>query len=132
MGSRPDAEAEMMQVWASLVLGLVNVLLIPDGAYFGSFQTPLPRSSLRRTALRRRSFAGITESFSKFSRRDAAALPEWRVWLGRSADNLRPMLMETPVNVRSMALGDFADQARFAFRHRRGMSSGAEEVPARF
>ncbi len=31
-------------------------------------------------------FAGITESFSKFSKHDAAAWPEWRAWIARSAD----------------------------------------------
>ena len=67
--------------------------------------------------------AGLAESFSKFSKRDAAAWPEWKAWIARSADFLGPMLMEIPVNLGSMAWGDLVDQARFALRHRRGMSS---------
>jgi phytoene dehydrogenase-like protein len=66
---------------------------------------------------------GLYESFSKFSKRDADAFPEWEDWISRSADLLGPMLMETPPKLGSMSLGDLADQAMFALRHRRGMST---------
>ncbi len=66
---------------------------------------------------------GVYESFATFSKRDADAFPEWEEWISRSADFLGPMLMETPPTLGSTSFGDLADQARFALKHRKGMSS---------
>jgi phytoene dehydrogenase-like protein len=63
------------------------------------------------------------ETLSQFSKTDADAHKEWSAWLDRSAAFLGPLLMETPVNLGSLAFGDLADQVRFALRHRKGMSS---------
>ncbi len=63
------------------------------------------------------------ETVSRFSKRDVDAYDGWLEWLSRNANFLGPMLMETPPTVGSLALGDLADQARFALRNRSGMSS---------
>jgi phytoene dehydrogenase-like protein len=63
------------------------------------------------------------ETLSHFSKSDADVHADWSAWLARSAAFLGPLLMQTPVNLGSLALGDLADQARFALRNRRGMSS---------
>jgi phytoene dehydrogenase-like protein len=63
------------------------------------------------------------ETVSHFSKTDADAHEEWSAWLARSAAFLGPLLMETPVNLGSLALGDLADQVRFALRHRRGLNT---------
>ncbi len=63
------------------------------------------------------------ETLSHFSKTDADVYEDWSAWLARSAGFLGPLLMETPPNLGSLALGDLADQARFALRHRSGMSS---------
>ncbi len=66
---------------------------------------------------------GQYESMARFSKKDADAWHDWEEWISRSADFLGPMLMETPVNLGSLAPSDLLDQARFALRHRHGMSS---------
>jgi phytoene dehydrogenase-like protein len=63
------------------------------------------------------------ETLSRFSKTDADVYEDWSGWLARSAAFLGPLLMQTPVNLGSMAWGDLADQARFALRNRKGMSS---------
>ncbi|MEX0833340.1 MAG: NAD(P)/FAD-dependent oxidoreductase [Actinomycetota bacterium] len=67
--------------------------------------------------------ARFRDTVAAFSKKDADAYEDWSEWIGRSAGFLGPMLMETPPELGSMALGDLADQARFALRHRKGMSS---------
>ncbi|MEX0755889.1 MAG: NAD(P)/FAD-dependent oxidoreductase [Actinomycetota bacterium] len=62
------------------------------------------------------------ETLSHFSKTDADVYEDWSAWLARSAAFLGPLLMETPVNLGSLAFGDLADQVRFALRHRRGLS----------
>jgi phytoene dehydrogenase-like protein len=64
----------------------------------------------------------LRERLAPFSKRDADAYFAWQEWLSRSADLLGPVLMETPPKVGSMAIGDIADQVRFALKHRRGLS----------
>jgi phytoene dehydrogenase-like protein len=63
------------------------------------------------------------ESLSQFSKTDGDAYEGWAAWLARSAGFLGPLLMQTPVNLGSLAWDDLADQARFALRNRKGMSS---------
>jgi phytoene dehydrogenase-like protein len=57
-----------------------------------------------------------------FSKRDADAYFEWQQWLSRSAGVLGPLLMETPPKLGSTALGDIADQLRFALKRRKDLS----------
>lgn len=66
---------------------------------------------------------GRRESFARFSKRDADAMDDYQAWLQRSANLLGPLLMQTPPKVGSVALGDLADQLRFALRMRRGMNA---------
>lgn len=63
------------------------------------------------------------ETLSQYSTTDIDAYKDWAAWISRSAAFLGPMLMDTPPELGSLAPGDLADQARFALRHRAGMSS---------
>jgi phytoene dehydrogenase-like protein len=63
------------------------------------------------------------ETLSHFSKTDADVYEDWSAWLARGAAFLGPLLMETPPDLGSVSLRDLADQARFALRHRSGMSS---------
>jgi phytoene dehydrogenase-like protein len=58
------------------------------------------------------------EEISKFSKRDAEAMPKWDAWLGGLADVLGPMLLEVPPKIGSKRPGDLADLLRMAWRHR--------------
>ncbi|MCJ7831997.1 MAG: NAD(P)-binding protein, partial [Actinobacteria bacterium] len=53
------------------------------------------------------------ETMSQISKKDAETLPEYYEWLGRIADLMRPMLMETPPKLGSSVPGDLIDQLRF-------------------
>ena len=63
------------------------------------------------------------DTLARFSIKDADAYPDWSSWLARSAGFLGPLLMETPPALGSTGVGDLVDQARFALRHRAGMST---------
>ncbi len=58
------------------------------------------------------------EEISKFSKRDAEAMPKWDAWLAGLADVLGPMLLEVPPKIGSKRPGDLADLLRMAWRHR--------------
>jgi phytoene dehydrogenase-like protein len=58
------------------------------------------------------------EEISRFSTRDADALPRWDAWLGGLADVLAPLLMETPPVLGSRRWSDRLDTLRLAWRHR--------------
>ena len=63
------------------------------------------------------------ETVAQFSKKDVEVYEDWAAWIARSAGFLGPLLMETPPDLGSLAPGDLVDQARFALRHRAGMSS---------
>ncbi len=58
------------------------------------------------------------EEISKFSKKDAEAMPKWDAWLGGLADVLAPMLLTVPPKIGSKRPGDLADLLRMAWRHR--------------
>jgi phytoene dehydrogenase-like protein len=58
------------------------------------------------------------EQVSKFSTRDAEALPRWDAWLGGLANVLGPLLMEVPPRVGSKRWSDLIDQLRLVWRYR--------------
>ncbi len=60
------------------------------------------------------------EAISKFSKKDADAMPKWDAWLAGVAAVLGPMLMQVPPKVGSLAPGDLLDQLRTAW-HLRGL-----------
>ncbi|HVF07443.1 MAG TPA: NAD(P)/FAD-dependent oxidoreductase, partial [Actinomycetota bacterium] len=63
------------------------------------------------------------DTLAGFSTKDADAYQDWSAWIARSADFLGPVLMETPPHLGSLELQELADQAKFALRHRSGMSA---------
>jgi phytoene dehydrogenase-like protein len=58
------------------------------------------------------------QEVSKFSRRDADAMPRWDAWLGGLAAVLGPLLMESPPKLGSRRLTDVRELLRLAWRHR--------------
>jgi phytoene dehydrogenase-like protein len=60
-------------------------------------------------------------SVAKLSKRDADALEGFYAWLGRIADLMHPLLMETPPKLGSFAPGDLIDQLGFVLRRRKGL-----------
>ncbi len=66
---------------------------------------------------------------SKFSRKDADALPRYEAWLERLADFIEPTLMETPPDPWSFRPRDLAGLAKLGWRFRkRGREGGAAAV----
>jgi phytoene dehydrogenase-like protein len=65
----------------------------------------------------------LRERLADFSRKDADAYGDWIEWIGENAAMLGPILMETPPNLGSPALGDLLDQIRFVMKRRHGMSN---------
>jgi phytoene dehydrogenase-like protein len=59
------------------------------------------------------------ETISKFSKKDAETLPKYYEWIGRIADMMHPMLMETPPKLGSSDMGDMIDQMKFIMRRRK-------------
>jgi phytoene dehydrogenase-like protein len=57
--------------------------------------------------------------FAQFSKKDAAALPEYRKHLSRLAPFIREIIWETPPNMLPKTIGDFAQLAKFAWRYRK-------------
>ena len=58
------------------------------------------------------------EEVSKFSTKDAEAMPKWDAWLQGLADVLGPLLMQTPPNLGSTRWSDLLGEVRLAWRHR--------------
>jgi len=58
------------------------------------------------------------EQISKFSKRDAEAMPRWDAWLAGLADVMAPLLMETPPKIGSLKWSDLLDQLKVAWRYR--------------
>ena len=66
------------------------------------------------------------ETVSQFSKNDAEALPKYFEWIGRIADIMHPILMETPPKLGSSKPGDLLDQLKFILRLRKNL--GVREV----
>jgi phytoene dehydrogenase-like protein len=58
------------------------------------------------------------QEISKFSKRDADAMPRWDAWLGGLAAVLGPLLMESPPRLGSRRWSDVRELLRLAWRHR--------------
>ena len=58
------------------------------------------------------------EEVSRWSKRDADAMPRWDAWLAGLADVLGPLLLTVPPKLGSHRPGDLADTLRLAWRHR--------------
>jgi phytoene dehydrogenase-like protein len=58
------------------------------------------------------------EEVSKWSRKDAEAMPRWDAWLEGLADVLGPLLLTVPPKLGSRRPGDLADTLRLAWRQR--------------
>src|SRR5499427_5691480 len=58
------------------------------------------------------------EEVSRWSRRDADAMPRWDAWLEGLADVLGPLLLTVPPKLGSRRPGDVAETLRLAWRHR--------------
>jgi len=58
------------------------------------------------------------DEVSKWSRKDADAMPRWDAWLSGLADVLGPLLMTVPPKIGSRRPGDLADTLRLAWRNR--------------
>ena len=58
------------------------------------------------------------EQISKFSKRDADAMPRWDAWLEGLAAVLGPLLTQTPPRIGSRRPSDLADLLRLAWRYR--------------
>jgi phytoene dehydrogenase-like protein len=58
------------------------------------------------------------DEISKFSRKDADAMPKWDAWLSGIADVMAPLLMETPPKIGSLKVGDLIDQLKVVWKYR--------------
>jgi phytoene dehydrogenase-like protein len=58
------------------------------------------------------------EEVSRWSRRDAEAMPRWDAWLEGLADVLGPLLLTVPPRLGSRRPGDLADTLRLAWQNR--------------
>jgi phytoene dehydrogenase-like protein len=58
------------------------------------------------------------EEVSKWSKKDADAMPRWDAWLAGLADVLGPLLLTVPPNLGSRRPRDLADTLRLAWRNR--------------
>src|SRR3954465_4832467 len=58
------------------------------------------------------------DEISKFSKRDAEAMPRWDAWVSGIADVMAPLLMETPPKIGSLRWSDLMDQLRVAWKYR--------------
>ncbi len=58
------------------------------------------------------------ESVSKWSKKDAEAMPAWDAWLAGLADVLGPMLLTAPPNIGSRKPRDLAGTLKLAWRNR--------------
>jgi phytoene dehydrogenase-like protein len=58
------------------------------------------------------------ESISRWSKKDADAMPRWDAWLAGLADVLGPLLLTVPPNIGSRRPRDLAETLRLAWRNR--------------
>jgi phytoene dehydrogenase-like protein len=58
------------------------------------------------------------DEISRFSKRDAEAMPKWDAWLGGLAEVLGPLLTQTPPKLGSRRWRDVRDTLRLAWRYR--------------
>jgi phytoene dehydrogenase-like protein len=58
------------------------------------------------------------EEVSKWSKKDADAMPRWDAWLAGLADVLGPLLLTVPPNIGSRKPGELAGTLRLAWRYR--------------
>ncbi len=58
------------------------------------------------------------ESISKFSKKDAEAIPKWDAWLAGVADVMGPLLLQVPPPLGSLRVRDLIDQLRVAWKAR--------------
>ncbi|HEV2240761.1 MAG TPA: NAD(P)/FAD-dependent oxidoreductase [Streptosporangiaceae bacterium] len=58
------------------------------------------------------------DEVSRWSRRDADAMPRWDAWLAGLAEVLGPLLLTVPPSIGSRRPRDLADTLRLAWRHR--------------
>jgi len=58
------------------------------------------------------------EQISKWSKRDAEAMPRWDAWMSGLADVLGPLLLTVPPKLGSKKPSDLKDLLRLAWRHR--------------
>jgi phytoene dehydrogenase-like protein len=58
------------------------------------------------------------ESISKFSKKDAEAIPKWDAWLAGVADVMGPLLLQVPPPLGSLKIKDLLDQLRVAWKAR--------------
>jgi phytoene dehydrogenase-like protein len=58
------------------------------------------------------------EEVSKWSKKDADAMPRWDAWLAGLADVLGPLLLTVPPKIGSRKPGELAATLRLAWRHR--------------
>jgi len=72
------------------------------------------------------------ESVSRFSVRDAEALPAYEAWLTGVTDVIGPLLHEVPPNVGSMTLGDLLTQSKAAWTMRELGARGVADVTRLF
>ena len=58
------------------------------------------------------------DEVSRWSKKDADAMPRWDAWLAGLADVLGPLLLTVPPKLGSRQPGDLAETLRLAWRHR--------------
>lgn len=58
------------------------------------------------------------DSIARFSKKDAAAYPKWREWMGSMAEILGPLLLTKPPKIGSHRPGDVMDALKLAWRFR--------------
>src|SRR5579864_720104 len=58
------------------------------------------------------------EEISRWSKKDAEAMPRWDAWLGGLAEVLGPLLLTVPPNLGSRKPRDLKETLRLAWRHR--------------
>jgi phytoene dehydrogenase-like protein len=73
-----------------------------------------------------------SESVSRFSKRDAEALPEWRHWLHGLTEVVAPLLHQIPPNLGSLAPRDLLAQAQIGWRMRKLGRRGVADLTRLF
>ena len=76
---------------------------------------PLPDGSILQSGDERRDH----ESIARFSKHDADQWPKFEAWIGRVANILGPLLMQTPPRLGSKRPGDIKDVAQLGWQLRK-------------
>lgn len=97
----------------------------PQGPYFAPRADGPALHLADDPAERRRQIA-------QFSAKDADAYAAWKQWLGRLADLLSPLLIETPPHLGSHHPADLVAQARLGWRARRWNERDVAEITRLF